>query len=366
MKHFLLFIVSLVLTDILLGLLYPYNIIPLNSGENMVQFLLKNEILIKVQPHPYLLYVNTPGWKRDGIRQINTLGYRGSEITQQPAQDTLRILVLGGSTTWSDGVANPKDSWPAQLEKILQDQTDKKVEVINGGLDSSTSAEWLAHYMFRDRYLGAKIVIIHADVNDAIALMLNHYNPEYTHYRSQWDLPKLRRFEKTLLKSNILKILYGRWLGGPVLFGSKSPTTLTAQQVLKNVTTQEPIGLRRNLDLLVRNILQDGATPIFFDTVLAPRAVTHRSEEAMSMDYIWEPMQIAFHKNLEINEEIAKKYSIPHIQIPPESIPLDFFVDHCHLNKNGENLKARFVSENLSSIITAKRNNGEKNKIARK
>ena len=107
-------------------------------------------------PHPYLLYNNIPNMQADGYQQTNSLGYRNDEFPLEKPAETIRILCLGGSTTYMwPYVKNPKDTWVARLETKLQAISRKRVQVINGGLNYGTSAEALAGYVFRHRFLKA-------------------------------------------------------------------------------------------------------------------------------------------------------------------------------------------------------------------
>ena len=59
--------------------------------------------------------------------------------------------------------------------------------MVNAGLPYATSAELLAGYMFRHRYLDPDLVIIHErGGNDTSPLMYEDYNPEYT--KAEWFL----------------------------------------------------------------------------------------------------------------------------------------------------------------------------------
>src|SRR5262249_48676694 len=171
-----------------------------------------------IQHHPYMLYVNTPGWKdKAGMRQINSLGYVGDDITLQPPHGVIRILAIGGSTTLSyPYLGDPTLTGPAQLQRLLQLEGGRAVEVVNGGLSFATSAELLAHYMFRDRYVGARIIVIHTGTNDVAPLLSDQYNPEYTHWRLGWGPSALqqRPGERFLLQSNLARLFYAWWLRG--------------------------------------------------------------------------------------------------------------------------------------------------------
>lgn len=157
-----------------------------------------------ITPHPYLLYVHTPNMTVDGYQQTNSLGYRNTDFTVEKPADTIRIVVLGGSTTFMwPYVKNPADTWVARFETKLQAISSKQVQVINAGINYGTSAEALAGYVFRHRYLQPDIVIYHGGGNDVLPLFFDHYNPEYTHFKSAGSGRNPRPGEKRMLANTI-------------------------------------------------------------------------------------------------------------------------------------------------------------------
>ncbi|MBN1310078.1 MAG: hypothetical protein JXB30_01575 [Anaerolineae bacterium] len=78
---------------------------------------------------PYLNYTLNPN--REGVNQRGILG----DLAQVPKPDGVyRIIALGGSTTFGHDL-NAEEAWPAQLQRILQDEYGyDNVEVINLGV----------------------------------------------------------------------------------------------------------------------------------------------------------------------------------------------------------------------------------------
>jgi lysophospholipase L1-like esterase len=71
---------------------------------------------------------------------VNSLGLRGPELPPDKAPDERRILVLGDSMVYGQGVADA-DTVPAQLERALDRPG---VTVVNGGLRAYSTAQELA------------------------------------------------------------------------------------------------------------------------------------------------------------------------------------------------------------------------------
>ena len=91
-------------------------------------------------------------------------GFPTALLTPQRA-DEITILAFGNSLTEGFGV-DPKDSYPAQLERKLQAEG-YNIQVINGGISGETTTSALSRV---DWMVNAKpdIVIIETGANDAI------------------------------------------------------------------------------------------------------------------------------------------------------------------------------------------------------
>ncbi len=347
----------LCLLDLGFGLLYE-KITPV-QGQLAVKLMLHEDESVKsgyVVQHPYMLYVNRPGWTVGGYRQFNSKGLRGKEITQEPAEGVIRVLAMGGPTALGyPFVINSDDAWPSQLEVILEQETGRKVEVLNAGLNSGASPELLTHYLFRHRYLKPHIVILHTGGNDAEAICFPGYDPEYTHSTSGWkeSALALRPNERKLLKSGIVRTVYAWWLsnvslnttiGRRVVFEE-----LTPQESLANAKKQDPIGFRRNLDLLVKTINDDGAIPVLFPFVSAPRDVMEQTKDPYGAYY--ECLYEGYRKDRDVMFDLSKKYEVPFSEMADGAIPGEYFFDNCHLNPRGEAIKARFMADQLKPVI---------------
>lgn len=365
----LLTLVLLVICDFCVGLLY--NRLAPDYGKKNIDILLgtiSTEKLLSEKPHPYMLWENTPEWvSGNGIRQTNKQGYRNQNDIGILEPDTLRILALGGSTTYSGLPNGPNDGWPAQLEKELNKHIAntkyKRVEVVNGGLQYATSAELLLHYLFRDRYLGSKIVVLHTGENDIGPLLFDDYNPEYTHFRPGWNANvfSLRTGERWFIRhSNIVRLVYACWLNNGLALNyvnkqSKS-FDLPEEYYLESVKKNQPIGFERNLDLLIRNIIADGGLPVLFSPVFASDKQFHElkggaAKAAAYTQKIHKATTIGLEKTEEVLRKLSAKYQIPLIELPPERIPTEYFIDHIHLSKDGESIKAAVVAANILKLL---------------
>ena len=137
------------------------------------------------QPHANIGYSLRPHVRKedyaDGHLEINSDGYRGPEISKSRPQ--LRIVCLGGSTTFSITVGNDT-TYPRLLEKKLRaSYPGSEIEVINAGVGAYTSAESLANLAYRVLQIEPDVLIIYHAVNDVHPRITPGFRGDYSHYR---------------------------------------------------------------------------------------------------------------------------------------------------------------------------------------
>lgn len=96
----------------------------------------------------------------------NSAGYRGKLYDVSKDENTTRLLVLGGSTTW--GPYNDDGStWPDYLEEMLQEKyTHKQIQVINAAVGGYNTAHNLEMVKQKYQFYNPDIVLIACWFND--------------------------------------------------------------------------------------------------------------------------------------------------------------------------------------------------------
>jgi lysophospholipase L1-like esterase len=84
-------------------------------------------------PDPLRSYRLVPGAAR-GETHINALGMRGADVPAARAPGRLRVLCIGDSITYGEGMANDADTYPAQLQAAFAARGRSDVEVLNAGV----------------------------------------------------------------------------------------------------------------------------------------------------------------------------------------------------------------------------------------
>lgn len=142
--------------------------------------------------HPFLPYAGYPndrrivGYIHDFVGKVlfeyntNSYGFLGDEFKLPKKPESLRIITLGGSTTWSMGIdletkrGNISTTWPSLLEeRIKKDFPELEVDVYNLALDAATSPMSLIILSLIGLKLEPDIVIAYDGINDA-AMFFNY------------------------------------------------------------------------------------------------------------------------------------------------------------------------------------------------
>jgi hypothetical protein len=332
------------------GMLFKHA--PKNNGKRLVLSALSSrERFVGVTdsyvvPHPYMLYAPRPGFEEFGYKQINSLGYRGHEFTYAKPSGTYRILCLGGSTTLSyPYIKDPARAWPALLETKLNERyPGRRFEVINAGLGYATSAELLAGYMFRHRYLQPDMVVIHEGGNDTDPLMFENYNPEYTHFRAPGVRVIVGRVERLLLHSNAFRLFYMHyWRDVPSIYISQPYgfDLLSRKDALQRVRDTYPLGFERNIDLIIRTAQADGAKVLLVGFVAEREELFAKAWP--SMRGLEPAVMLGIQKNLSVMQALGKKYGVLYLSPSELKLKDEWFIDGCHLTEEGERMKADWI-----------------------
>ncbi|HWP65479.1 MAG TPA: GDSL-type esterase/lipase family protein [Candidatus Limnocylindria bacterium] len=115
-----------------------------------------------------LPYVMRPGVEtvvRGVPVRVNALGLRGPEIAPTPAPGVRRVLALGDSATFGQGLP-VEQAFPAVLERELDARTGQQWEVVNAGVEGYNTAAELAWLERQGLALAPEIVVVGFNLND--------------------------------------------------------------------------------------------------------------------------------------------------------------------------------------------------------
>jgi lysophospholipase L1-like esterase len=110
---------------------------------------------------PFLNYTLNPNYEG-----VNDRGIRGPKVDVPKPKGNFRILALGGSTTYGDGLT-AREAWPFRLQILLRDKYGYNVQVVNLGVPMYTSLHSIITLQTRGLALEPDLVIDYDGVNDA-------------------------------------------------------------------------------------------------------------------------------------------------------------------------------------------------------
>lgn len=307
-------------------------------------------------PQPYLVYVPGPGYANASGPQHNEQGYRGPAVSLRRSPGVARVLCMGGSTTYSSRVARADQSYPAWLQRILAAQLPaglRGVEVINAGLPSGTTAEILTHWVFKFHLYQPDVVVIHTGGNDAAAFARPGYQPDYSHWRGPFQVPKpLAPAGRVVLKSRLaafflIKLIHGNDPRVTLLdlpAGQAPPARWFEPdkdpEGRVRLRSQE-IAFLHNLDTAVRLMKGQGTKVVLMPFRPAPKH-----------DYPPEVLA-AMRQNEDILLQIGRVLQVPVAPLPVSTITPANWVDSCHLNSAGSEEKATHVAPFVREALRA-------------
>ena len=183
--------------------LYYFFVVPEQNRE-MLEPLLgiagpERQDLLRYRPHPYFNYVFNRDYRyADGFKPYNSRGFRAPEWTgKKPG--TVRIVAVGGSTTYGIFSRDGKNVWPAFLENRLNAAGAPAVEVVNLGVTGYTLFEIMGVMAMTVPELEPDIVLINAGVNDAFsACYPDEGGADDTRFRFSWSAAAAPRVREGL------------------------------------------------------------------------------------------------------------------------------------------------------------------------
>jgi hypothetical protein len=297
------------------------------------------------EPRPYSIYWNRPNYFRNGYQITNSLGYRfmGEFDPDNYSPESFKILVLGGSTTFSDFHSDDfEDTWTHSLGSILSfHNPDKDFRIFNAGLNAGMSSELLAHFAFEIQKISPDLVVLHGPGNDLLPLLFGDVSSDYRLTRKILQFGR-RPGERFLVRHiGLVKLFYTFWLSNislSLFFTPKMPNISTQVQ---NALTIFPSQFKANLKMFVGICRVFGFKLLLVDFLQAPKD---------RLVQIWpdlaESSEIAIQKMNDLMKEEARFQGsgVYHLKLDASLFPEDLFLDNCHLNTQGEKLKAQAVS----------------------
>jgi hypothetical protein len=282
--------------------------------------------------YPYLPYVPNP---RD--RRVNSLGFRGAEISAEKPSDVYRIFCMGGSTTW--------DEYPSILERELLDDfaaRGLKLEVINGGNVSWTTMESLINLIARGLPLKPDAIVVYHAVNDAVPAFGPNHSPDYSHWRGRLEKsePLIWDHLPTFLDHS------AAYVGLRALFERRVPTLGWTEMVVRYAGDRDEYPYH-GMEPFRQNIysITSLARARGIEVFLCTQVFNYDYEFKYSLDRYGRAVKEAN----DITRSFAGRWPDVHLIDVAGSLPgsNDWMTDICHFTSEGKVKLARFIADGI-------------------
>ena len=228
---------------------------------------------------------------------INSLGFRGEEFNLIKNDNTYRIIIVGGSTTFGAGSTSDNTTIPAFLEQEFHGEQFNNIEVINAGVPGANSLE--EAYKVRNNYnkLQPDMFIIYDGWNDSFVTL----------HDKEFD-PQIARLESIQNRNPITKFIseYLTFYRTPFVINPLFSHVLTAGSLTEEV-------MEKNSDIWGSrwNRICDENNDAEIKTIILLQPVTGTGNKTLSSD---EKIHAEYFKGVKTIEQLkyyAKKFLSP-------------------------------------------------------
>ena len=330
-----------------------------SSHSQYVKYSLYTDVPAKMyqwSPHHYLNYYPTPDYKK-GLTYHNSLGYRSREFNPEKPANTYRIVLLGGSTTYTASVKDNDKTFAYQLERILRNDYGKEnIEVINAGVSGYNSWESLINLQFRVLDIDPDLVIVYHGTNDVHTRLVSPdaYKGDNSGRRKRWSQPGIPLFEHSLLLRYIgRKSGLTSQAGLGTLVNSPDFLGVGGENWNRKKYSLEELSEKYNLDeLLVKN------PPVYFRRNLINMTSIARTNDVSVAFATWahspyfndyastDAYQAGFRENNAVVTDVATRYGaylFDFAALMPQD--REYWSDGRHVNEAGALLKAKLFAD---------------------
>ena len=282
-------------------------------------------------PHPFMNYVANPDHPEHTVQ-----GFRGKEL-YSPDHDSLRIVALGGSSTYGTRV-KLEDSYPYRLEQELEAALETRAEVINAGLGGYSTPSVLNLLALRLIEMNPDVAVLYVGFNDAWnRLLFSGFELDYSHAMRLWTRPRHPWWRRSMVLDRISELL-----------GSPSARDPHVHQISwwpksgdpeDNWSASSDRAFRNNLVSIIALCRAHGITPVL--CTQATDFVNHPVDANES----WKRALQEYNR---VIEETAEHLDVACVDVASEmSNRPEYFADVLHMTSEGNHKRARIIASFL-------------------
>jgi len=307
---------------------------------------------IRFVPHPYFNYVCNPDFVfPSGHAPHNSWGFRLPEWPPAKPLDVLRVVAVGGSTTYGMHFERGDDVWPAVVERELQARHGPGIEVYNLGVPGYTPHEVIGVVAMLAPVLEPDIVLVHLGANNAYtACYPNEGGADNTSFRFSWTNRPVPTVTRVWMRwSYLARVLGTRAMtAGGYLPGDLARTMQyshpTDDEVARNAATATGRHFRQSLRAVLALVGEIGAVPVLVNQPLSPQW-DHPEDPFYSV------VVNAHRRNNRILAELAAERGLVHIDLYSRCRDPRLFHDAVHASQAGMRAKGVLVADALEPMV---------------
>lgn len=314
------------------------------------------------QPDPVLGKVLRPGAKVEGTRgrlSVNSLGFRGPEITVEKPPGTVRVLCLGDSVVFGRYALSDETVWTAQLGRRLSEMLGRPVETVNAGVPGYSVGTTMKAFELHGLRLSPDAVVICQVVNDLNDACDRCFGPPRDPH-SSGDPPTLT-IEQRLLKARDENFLSYHLLRKNItpLVTPLGHDTRRRDDVPADIA--EPYA--QQLSALVRLARSHGVQVVLCTAwkAFSPEQPPAAQESAASSLLLVNPyltvggLYRAFDAFNDAVRAVAREENVPLVDLA-QQIPADasLFGDAVHFNDKGDTVMAKALAAPVADVLRTK------------
>jgi lysophospholipase L1-like esterase len=311
-----------------------------------------------VMPHPYLIGTLRPKSATSGRGssvQVNSLGYRGAEFATPKPSGVVRVLAIGGSTTFDVCVSSDEATWTRRLEEALTRRyPGQRIEVVNGGHPGYTTVEMLLKLQLADlRLVAPDIVLAYVGLNDLQPSAAPDFRADYSagHAEIQRRFLGFESRPPGLLERSHLLHKIHRKLGRSALDVPQTPRRAGPLPEAEAV-------YRARLGEIAGAVRRAGAEPVFLTQRLRFGADAPLSAADSVAAFRWLPYLTrdgiirGMERYNDITRAAGESLGVPVVDVARDLPPAENeFADYCHWSDLGAERMGAFVAGALPESL---------------
>jgi len=297
--------------------------------------------------HHYLNFVLNPDAAYMGERQFDAhYLIRRKEPIRARAQVSWRALVLGGSTTFGEGIAREEDTWVYRLEQKLRAAHGQGYDVVDGGVPGYSVVENFLHYILLLDELEPDVVVLFVGLNDIPPRLTGDLARDYSNNRRPWrddanTLPEANRWlsRSVVYRYLMLREVERRRFANIAYYVQRWSPPSGQKPALEH---NGPDIYRAHLRNLVRLLLAQGHRVVIVPQVFLPSGFSFGDPTLYARG-------VAEHN--QVNEDVAREFHVSFVSAASSAFDRSDLLDDCHFNQQGNEKMAQLLFAFLESQL---------------